>query len=113
MLPFTVTVAPGRDLPADIGLSGKVVRRFGGASSEKSGRTIGCGGGRTREPGELGRDPGVVVLRTFEIDGPDGEGEGAEFRRAGVDGLEADQVDGEFKFGENWDLEVGVEGLEF
>jgi hypothetical protein len=38
---FTVRAAPGLDLPAEIGLSGRVVRRFGGVSSEKSGGTTG------------------------------------------------------------------------
>lgn len=37
VFPFAVRAAtPGLDLPADIGLSGKVVRRFGGVSSGKS-----------------------------------------------------------------------------
>lgn len=54
--PFKVTVKPGLDLPAESGLSGKVVRRFGGVSSGKSGITIGCCVGRTRGFGELGRD---------------------------------------------------------
>lgn len=39
--PLTVRAAPGLDLPAESGLSGNVVRRFGGVSSEKSGRIIG------------------------------------------------------------------------
>ena len=39
--PFKVITAPGLDLPAESGLSGKVVRRLGGVSSGKSGRTIG------------------------------------------------------------------------
>jgi hypothetical protein len=43
--PFMVRATPGRDLPAETGLSGKVVLRFGGVSSGKSGGTTGCGGG--------------------------------------------------------------------
>lgn len=39
--PFTETVEPGRDLPAETGLSGKVVLRFGGVSRGKSGGTTG------------------------------------------------------------------------
>lgn len=55
---FIVRAAPGRDLPADTGLSGKVVLRLGGVSRGKSGGTTGCCGGRTRGLGELGRDAG-------------------------------------------------------
>lgn len=40
-LPFIVTVLPGLDLPAESGLSGKVVLRFGGVSRGKSGGTTG------------------------------------------------------------------------
>ncbi|KAJ0955201.1 hypothetical protein HanPSC8_Chr01g0000151 [Helianthus annuus] len=40
-LPFTVKAAPGLDLPADTGLSGKLVLRFGGVSFGKSGRLMG------------------------------------------------------------------------
>lgn len=54
---FIVRAAPGRDLPADTGRSGKVVLRFGGVSRGKSGGTIGCCD-RTRGLGELGRDAG-------------------------------------------------------
>lgn len=119
MLPLAVRATPGLDLPAESGLSGKVVRRFGGVSRGKSGRTIGCDGGRTRGPGELGRDTGAA-LRPFDrvrptvVEGPvDGDKDGAEFRRVGVDGLETDLVDGELKFAGIWGLDVGVEGLEF
>lgn len=63
--PFMVRGTPGRDLPAETGLSGKVVLRFGGVSREKSGGTTGCGGGRIRGPGELGRDVGAE-LRPFD-----------------------------------------------
>lgn len=52
---FTVTEPTGLDLPAEIGLSGKVVLRFGGVSRGKSGGTTGCCGGRTRGLGELDR----------------------------------------------------------
>lgn len=74
--PFEVRATPGLDLPADIGLSGKVVRRFGGVSSEKSGSTIGCGGARTRGPGELGRESEAagfpfVRLRPPGVEGPE------------------------------------------
>lgn len=60
-----VTEAPGRDLPAESGLSGKVVLRFGGVSRGKSGGTTGCCGDRIRGPGELGRDDGAEA-RPFE-----------------------------------------------
>ena len=39
--PFVETTEPGRDLPAETGLSGKVVLRFGGVSRGKSGGTTG------------------------------------------------------------------------
>lgn len=39
--PFVETAAPGLDLPAETGLSGKVVLRFGGVSRGKSGGTTG------------------------------------------------------------------------
>ena len=106
MFPFTVTATPGLDLPAEIGLSGKVVRRFGGVSSGKSGRTIGCGGGRTRGLGELGRDVGAALrpfegMRPTEGEGPVvGDREGAGLRLVGVDGRETDRTAGEFKFAE-------------
>lgn len=45
--PLVVTEGFGLDLPADRGRSSRVVRRFGGVSSEKSGGTIGCDGRRT------------------------------------------------------------------
>lgn len=56
---------PGRDLPADSGLSGNFVLRFGGVSFGKSGISRGRTGARGRGFGELGRD--------------DGADEGAEF----------------------------------
>lgn len=40
-LPLTDAAGVGRDLPAEIGLSGNVVLRFGGVSRGKSGGTIG------------------------------------------------------------------------
>lgn len=117
--PFTLRVAPGLDLPADIGLSGKVVRRFGGVSCGKSWSTIGCGGGRTRGPGELGRETEaplrlLVRLRPPGVEGTDiGDKDGAEFRRVGVDGLDVVRGAGEVMFEEVCGLEVGVDGLEF
>lgn len=124
--PLTVRATPGLDLPAESGLSGNVVRRFGGVSSEKSGRIIGCGRGRTRGLGELGRDNVAALrpldgIRPIDIESPvsgdkgvvDGDKEGAEFRRVGVDGREADLVAGVFKFAGIDGLEFGVEGLEF
>ena len=75
VFPFVVTATPGLDLPAESGLSGNVVRRFGGVSSEKSGRIIGCAGGLARGLGELGRD-NVAALRPLdgtrptEVEGP-------------------------------------------
>lgn len=104
--PFAVRATPGLDLPADIGLSGKLVLRFGGISCGKSWSTIGCGGARTRGPGELGRETEVAVfpfvrLRPPGVDGPDtGEYDGAEFRRVGVDGLDVVRGVGELKFAE-------------
>lgn len=122
IFPFTVTAAPGLDLPAESGLSGNVVRRFGGVSSEKSGRIIGCGRGRTRGLGELGLDD-ADALRSLDRTRPDdveglvagdnGDEEGTKFRRVGVEGREADRVVGVFKFAGIWGLELGVEGLEF
>lgn len=58
---FTVAEPPGLDLPAEIGLLGKVVLRFDGVSRGKSGRTTGCCWERTRGLGEFGRDDGVAV----------------------------------------------------
>lgn len=115
--PFTTTAAPGRDLPAEIGLSGKVVLRFGGVSRGKSRGIIGCGGGRTRGLGELGLDVGAG-LRPFERRPAEGEGldagdkEGNECRRVGVDGREGVRAAGELKFAGICGLELGVEGLE-
>lgn len=119
IFPFPVSAAPGLDLPADNGLSGKVVRRFGGVSSGKSGSTIGCGEARTRGPGELGRETEAtprpfVRLRPPGVEGPEiGAKDGVGFRRVGVDGLDVERVAGEFKFAEICGLEVGVDGLEF
>jgi hypothetical protein len=102
--PFMVTATPGRDLPAETGLSGKVVLRFGGVSSGKSGGMTGCGGGRIRGPGELGRDTGAELrpfdrMRPAEVEGlATCDTDGNEFRRVGVDGRESDRVTGEFKF---------------
>ena len=93
-LPFTAMEAPGRDLPAERGRSGKVVLRFGGVSSGKSGRTIGCGELLPRGPGELGREDGVEfrpfdIARTEEGDGPaTGDNVAAGVRRGGVAGRE-------------------------
>lgn len=119
VFPFAVRATPGLDLPADIGLSGKVVRRFGGVSSGKSWSTIGCGGARTLGPGELGRETEaagrpLVRLRPPGVEGPDtGDKDGAEFRRVGVDGRDVVRGAGEFKLAEICGLEVGVDGLEF
>ncbi|KAF2287995.1 hypothetical protein GH714_003790 [Hevea brasiliensis] len=117
--PFIVTATPGRDLPAESGLSGKVVLRFGGVSRGKSGGTTGCCGGRIRGPGELGRDD-VADVRPFErtrpteVEGPEaGDTEGNGFRRVGVDEREFDRVVVEFKFAGICALELGVEDLEF
>lgn len=110
---------PGRDLPAESGLSGKVVLRFGGVSRGKSGGTTGCCGDRSRGPGELGRDAGAGVrpferTRPAEVEGPEvGVTEGTGFRRVGVDGREFERVAVEFKFAGICALELGVEGLEF
>lgn len=94
--------APGRDLPAESGLSGNVVLRFGGVSRGKSGGTTGCGGGRTRGLGELGRDDGAE-LRPFNETRPaeieelvveEGDRDGIELLRVGVEGRDNDRVDG-------------------
>lgn len=117
--PLTVTAAPGRDLPAESGRSGKVVLRLGGVSREKSGGTIGCWGDRSRGLGELGLDAGAPLrpfesTRPLEIDVPaDGDGEGAELLRVGVDGRELDRGVVELIFAAICGLELGVEGLEF
>lgn len=118
--PFKVATTPGRDLPAETGLSGIVVLRFGGVSRGKSGGTTGLGGGRARGLGELGRDGGAE-LRPFNEIRPDevevpviGDGDGAELRRVGVEGREsglADGTDGECKLAGKCGLEEGVEGL--
>lgn len=119
VFPFTVTATPGLDLPAEIGRSGKVVRKFGGVSSGKSGRTMGCGDCRNRGLGELGRDVEAPLRalgreRPTEEETPDaGDKEGAEFLRVGVDGRDVERAAGELKFAGICGLELGVEGLEF
>lgn len=101
---FTVTATPGLDLPAESGLSGKLVRRFGGVSSGKSGRIMGCGDDRTRGLGELGRDVDAALrplgrARPTEVESPDAEDkEGTGFLRVGVDGRDVERAAGEFKF---------------
>lgn len=116
--PLVVTEGFGLDLPADRGLSGRVVRRFGGVSSEKSGGTIGCEGRRTWGLGELGRETEAAVrpLVTERPVGVEdltaGDNEGVTVRRVGVEGLEVDRTAGVFKFPDIWGREVGVEGLE-
>lgn len=115
---FVFIAAPGRDLPAESGLSGKVVLRFGGVSREKSGGITGCWGARGRGPGELGLDGGpgtrpFEVIRPADVEVPEeGNAEGAEFRRVGVDGRELDRVADIFMLEETCGLEFGVEGLE-
>lgn len=94
-LPFTVRAAPGRDLPAESGLSGRVVRRLGGVSREKSGGITGCAGVRTLGLGELGRDSDRVA---GDEGAGAGERDGAELRRVGVDGREIDRLEGIFEF---------------
>jgi len=97
-----VATAPGRDLPAETGLSeGNVVLRFGGVSREKSGGTISWG-------------RGVAELRATRV--ADGNGDGREWRREGVEGREGDLevADGECKLAgmDGLGVELGVEGLE-
>lgn len=61
-LDFTETATPGRDLPAETGLSeGIVVLRFGGVSIGKSLGINGCCGGLGRGLGELGLDVGALL----------------------------------------------------
>lgn len=116
---------PGRDRPAETGLSGNVVLRFGGVSRGKSGGTIGWGGGLTRGLGELGLDAGAELrpfdeTRPAEVKEPivgegDGDKDGIELLRVGVEGRDSDRVDeadGECKFAGMWGLELGVDGLE-
>jgi hypothetical protein len=50
---------PGRTLPAECGLSGSLVLKFGGVSLGKSGISSGRTGARSRVFGELGRDDGA------------------------------------------------------
>lgn len=104
--PFTVMAAPGLHLPADTGLSGKQVLRFGGASFGKSGRLMGWARARARETGELGLDvcptlrllkegvglllvgvDGLMILSTVVVSGRLLEGVG---REDAVDGLATD-----------------------
>lgn len=80
---------------------------------------MGCGGGRTRGLGELGRDVGAALrpfegtIRPTEVDEPPGEErEGAELRRVGVDGRELERAIVELEFVEICGLELGVDGLE-
>lgn len=118
VFPFKVRAAPGLDLPADGGPSSKVLCRFGGVSSGKSGGTIGCDCGRTRRPGELGRETEarfcLARVRPSEAEGPfTGDIDSPGFRRVGVVGLDVDRLPIEFKFAETCGLEIGVEGLEF
>lgn len=61
-----VNAKPGRVLPAEAGLSGNFVLKFGGASVGKSGRSMGRTGARGRGPGELGRDPDPDGFRVLE-----------------------------------------------
>lgn len=115
--PLVVTEGFGLDLPADRGLSGRVVRRFGGVSSEKSGGTIGCDGRRTWGLGELGREREAAVRplvtgRPAGVEDLDaGDNEGVIVRRVGVEGLEVG-LEGVLKFPDIWGRDVGVEGLE-
>lgn len=97
----------GRDLPAESGLSERVVLRLGGVSREKSGREIGCGGALTLGLGELGRESD----RGAGDEGA-GEREGAELLRVGVEGRESCRVEGILEAAGICGLEVGVEGLE-
>lgn len=115
--PLVVTEGFGLDLPADRGLSGRVVRRFGGVSSEKSGGTIGCDGRRAWGLGELGREREAAVRplvtgRPAGVEDLDaGDNEGVIVRRVGVEGLEVG-LEGVLKFPDIWGRDVGVEGLE-
>lgn len=115
--PLIVTEGFGLDLPADRGLSGRVVRRFGGVSSEKSGGTIGCDGRRTWGLGEPGREREAAVRplvtgRPAGVEDLDaGDNEGVIVRRVGVEGLEVG-LEGVLKFPDIWGRDVGVEGLE-
>ena len=86
-----VTTAPGRDLPAETGLSaGNVVLRFGGVSRGKSGGTTGW-------------RRGVAGLRPTRV--TEGDGDGSEWRRVGVEGRKVAGMDG-------FEVELGVDGLE-
>ena len=87
---LVVNAIPWRVLPADAGLSGSLVFRFGGTSSGKSGMLIGCTGVLGLAAGELGRDEGLLVV----VDRETNEGVG----RVGVDGLELGRGANEFEF---------------
>ena len=65
---LVVRAAPGRTLPAEAGLSGSVVLRFGGASLGKSGISICCTEARTRGLGEFGRVAKAGEFRTRPTD---------------------------------------------
>lgn len=115
----TVRATPGRDRPAETGRSGRVVLRFGGTSSGKSGSTMGCGGTRARGPGELARDAGAELrpfaggIRPTEEEREAGVKVCVGFRRVGVDGRELDRIVEEFKFAGICGRAVGVEGRGF
>ncbi|KAJ0978480.1 hypothetical protein J5N97_013954 [Dioscorea zingiberensis] len=103
---LTDNAIPGRVLPAEAGLSGSLVLRFGGTSNGKSGMVIGCTGVLALGAGELGRDEGLLVVIGRET--------GAGVRRVGVDGLELGRGAKEFEleFVGTRGLPFGVEGLE-
>jgi len=88
---LAVRASPGRTLPAEAGLSGSLVLRFGGASLGKSGISIGCTGARARGLGEHGRVAKAAGFRTRPTDvaGPVA-GAGSELVGflVGVDGRE-------------------------
>lgn len=113
----TVSGRPGRDLPAETGLSGTFVRRFGGTTSGKSGGTTGWGGGGLAAgTGELGRAAAAApLLRPTDGERATagaGAGDCARARRVGVDGRELDRGAAELVLESSWGRAVGVEGLE-
>lgn len=90
-------LAPGRDLPAETGLLGNVVLRFGGVSRGKSGGTT-SSWGRELRPFNGPVDKEAVV----------GDGDGNKWRRVGVEGREGDREDEGCEFA---GLQVGLDCL--
>lgn len=126
----TVNAIPGRTLPAEDGLSGSLVLRFGGVSFGKSGISSGRTGALGRGLGELAREEGaefrplVVGARPLEVKllvtgtrPTEGERPVLIGWRVGVDDRELARATEELVFVLEpeviWEREVGVDGREF